>query len=226
MKYLFCFAFAVITSVFCHAQDTLIKRKGDTLQVKLLEVNPDNIRYKKYTYQDGPTFTVFNEDVKLLIYQNGQRESLESYKAVKKSFGSEADNRLQMGGTYFYYHDKRITEPDMLAVVAKLNNKKLTAMSRNVDRLRFWQKFTFFGGVALLVSGAYVYESNRAAPARGGRGRRAATQTANNIQAQKNAKLSMLGGVLCGLVSVSFSIDRKKHDRLLVDAYNQELEQH
>ena len=37
------------------AQDVVVKRDGSTIIAKVLEVNQDNIKYKKFSNQNGPT---------------------------------------------------------------------------------------------------------------------------------------------------------------------------
>ncbi len=57
-----------------YAQDQLFKRDNSKLEVKILEINPTEIKYKLFTYQDGPTITIAKKDVALIIYQNGVHE--------------------------------------------------------------------------------------------------------------------------------------------------------
>ena len=56
------------------AQDQLFKKDNGKLEVKILEINPTEIKYKLFTYQDGPIITVLKKDVALIIYQNGVHE--------------------------------------------------------------------------------------------------------------------------------------------------------
>ena len=37
------------------AQDVVVKKDGSTILAKVLEVNQDNIKYKKFSNQNGPT---------------------------------------------------------------------------------------------------------------------------------------------------------------------------
>ena len=56
------------------SQDQLFKRDNTKLEVKILEVNPTEIKYKLFSYQDGPLMIVNKSDVALIIYQNGTHE--------------------------------------------------------------------------------------------------------------------------------------------------------
>lgn len=56
------------------AQDQLFKKDNTKIDVKILEINPNEIKYKLFTYQDGPTITVAKKEIALIIYQNGVHE--------------------------------------------------------------------------------------------------------------------------------------------------------
>lgn len=60
----------------CFAQDQLFKKDNTKIEVKILEINQTEIKYKLFTYQDGPTITILKNDVALIIYQNGVHEVL------------------------------------------------------------------------------------------------------------------------------------------------------
>ncbi len=66
----------VFLTGFAYAQDQLFKKDNTKLEVKILEINQNEIKYKLFTYQDGPTIIVAKSDVALIIYQNGVHEVL------------------------------------------------------------------------------------------------------------------------------------------------------
>jgi hypothetical protein len=74
MKYiaLFLLFFTVTTG---YAQDQLFKKDNSKTDVKILEITPTEIKYKLFTYQDGPTITILKSEVALIIYQNGAHEA-------------------------------------------------------------------------------------------------------------------------------------------------------
>lgn len=56
------------------AQDVVVKKDGSTILAKVLEVNQDNIKYKKFSNQNGPTYTINLSDVMSVNYENGEKE--------------------------------------------------------------------------------------------------------------------------------------------------------
>lgn len=56
------------------AQDQLFKKDNTKFEVKVLEINETEVKYKLFNYQDGPTIIINKKDVALIIYQNGNHE--------------------------------------------------------------------------------------------------------------------------------------------------------
>lgn len=69
------FLLAFFAAVNAFSQDQLFKKDNSKTDVKVLEVTPTEIKYKLFTYQDGPTITVLKSEVALIIYQNGAHET-------------------------------------------------------------------------------------------------------------------------------------------------------
>lgn len=73
MKHLFLCIILCLCSVI-NAQDQLFKKDNTKVEAKILEINQTEIKYKLFTYQDGPTIIISKNDVALIIYQNGVHE--------------------------------------------------------------------------------------------------------------------------------------------------------
>ena len=66
------FLFLCTAGVF--AQDVIVKKDGSTILSKVLEVNPSDIKYKKYSNQNGPTYTIDKSEVMSINYENGESD--------------------------------------------------------------------------------------------------------------------------------------------------------
>lgn len=73
MKKYLIYLLLCVTSI-SYAQDQLFKKDNSKVDVKILEINQNEIKYKLFTYQDGPTITISKKDVALIIYKNGVHE--------------------------------------------------------------------------------------------------------------------------------------------------------
>jgi hypothetical protein len=70
---LFIFIFQISFS-----QDTLQFKNGTKIQVIVKEINPENIKYKKFDNQEGPMITVLKNEVTSIKYANGTIDVLDT----------------------------------------------------------------------------------------------------------------------------------------------------
>jgi hypothetical protein len=72
---------AVITALLCltsryYAQDQIIRTDNTTLKVRIIEVGPDEIRYKLFSNPNGPTYVESRSTIGVIVYENGRREMI------------------------------------------------------------------------------------------------------------------------------------------------------
>lgn len=53
------------------AQDVILKKDNTTVLSKVIEVTGTEIKYKKWSNQDGPTYSINRSEVTSINYQNG-----------------------------------------------------------------------------------------------------------------------------------------------------------
>lgn len=56
------------------AQDLIILLNGDMIEAKVLEIELQEIKYKRFNHQEGPTIAVAKHDVFVIKYENGLKE--------------------------------------------------------------------------------------------------------------------------------------------------------
>lgn len=69
----------LLISVLCcvnlsNAQDVIVKKDNSTILSKVIKISPTEIEYKKWSNQDGPTYTINISDVSSINYENGERD--------------------------------------------------------------------------------------------------------------------------------------------------------
>jgi len=57
-----------------YAQDLIILRDGNTIEARVLEISPTEIRYKRFDHLDGPTIVIMAVNVLSIRYENGRTE--------------------------------------------------------------------------------------------------------------------------------------------------------
>ena len=63
-------------SCIAHAQDVIVKKDGNTITSKVTEITSSEIKYKKFSNQNGPTYTINKNEVNYINYENGERETI------------------------------------------------------------------------------------------------------------------------------------------------------
>jgi len=95
-------------------QDVIVKKDGSTIISKVLEVTPDNIKYKKLSNLNGPTYTINVVDVMAVNYANGEKETFDKAQETKVSDKVE---KTQLSQTDQYIND---------AVISSYNDRSVT----------------------------------------------------------------------------------------------------
>lgn len=67
-------SFCFLEITFCYSQDYLIKKNGDSLKVKIVEVGLNEVKYKEYSNLMGITYGVYKTEVIRIRYENGRVE--------------------------------------------------------------------------------------------------------------------------------------------------------
>ena len=79
-----------------NAQDIIVKKDGSVIQSKVLEVNETNIKYKKQTNLNGPTYTINISDVLAINYKNGEKDIFNNDSATPSKSESNRDNNVHI----------------------------------------------------------------------------------------------------------------------------------
>lgn len=68
----------VLTSFCGFSQDKILKKGGETLEVKILEISPNEIKYKVFADLEGPIYIIDKDRVAEVVFENGRKETYES----------------------------------------------------------------------------------------------------------------------------------------------------
>jgi len=95
------------------AQDIIVlnNRSADEIEAKVQEVSQKEVKYKKWSYQDGPTFTIPTSDIFVIKYRNGE----------KQRFGVEKSETPQPQTSVSY-------EPNIADQYAKPYNQRVSSV--------------------------------------------------------------------------------------------------
>ena len=60
------------------AQDLIVKADETKIEAKVLEITPEEVRYKRFSNPDGPTYVLPVETIRYIRYMNGEQEEFSS----------------------------------------------------------------------------------------------------------------------------------------------------
>lgn len=110
MKTLVSIILLCISTMAMNAQDVIVKKDGSTILSKILEVNPNDVKYKKFSNPTGPTYTIIKSEIMAINYENGDKDVFDTAQST------EADNT--------YAVNPELQE-DNLKLVREYNNPEL-----------------------------------------------------------------------------------------------------
>ena len=68
--------FAAVCPLITLAQDKIITKKGETIAAKVLEISPNEVKYKKADNLKGPTYIAQKAELQAIEYENGTKEEM------------------------------------------------------------------------------------------------------------------------------------------------------
>lgn len=69
------------------SQDIIIKKTGDEIEAIVQEIGPDEIKYKKFSNSNGPTYIINKQEVFMIKYENGTKD------VFKKGADTKGDSK-------------------------------------------------------------------------------------------------------------------------------------
>lgn len=82
-KLIFLLTMCVVFNI--SAQDIIVKRNGDELQCRILEVSKNEVKYKRWTNQDGPAFSEKKSNIFMIKYENGDKDVIAHSSSASES---------------------------------------------------------------------------------------------------------------------------------------------
>lgn len=84
----------LLCSMYISAQDVIVKKDGSTILAKVLEITSEEVKYKKFSNLDGPSYVIRKIDILSVNYENGEKEELGN---IETSIASTEIVKLKAG---------------------------------------------------------------------------------------------------------------------------------
>ena len=125
------------TSVF--AQDVIVKKDGSTILSKVVEIGSTEVKYKKFSNQNGPTYTITKAEIQAINYENGEKDTFSDALVTQP--------QQQQQNYDFGSYSSQVAEG--IAAGNRLQKEKLLASARSWNTVgNVWYWVNFLGGLA------------------------------------------------------------------------------
>jgi len=209
--YIFMF---ILVSSSTYSQDTIFVNRREPLLVKVLEISKTEVSYKVFYNPDGIVYTLKNEDVIRIVYENGKEESRFQLRQKTTMAPIPKPDLFSIEEKHISYKNADITHKDAFKLMMKrgtqnnsddLNEALLTAEGKKNGQIAFTVLAPVF-----VVSGLYL-----------------ARRTYYGPTDQLKAKTFILSGLGLGITSFItaqiYKSVKNKHIRKAALLYNKEI---
>jgi hypothetical protein len=209
------FSMLLFARISCYAQDTLVKRDGQQLIGKVLEVSTTEVKYKKAELPDGPMYTEEKSAIAQIKYQGGY---VDTFQEIKKSSVEKSKNEddyrapvknssITRMGSYYKYNENLMKEQEMQNILLKVNDPEINLRVKSA-RTSKALRYIGFAAIPLAVGSAVLFS------------------LVNFSQPANTSVMNMASGALAGSVillggSIYFNVNHKVQNSKAINVYNQ-----
>lgn len=101
-NFLFAFCLLLGGAFSLSAQDIITTKDGTDIQARILEVTMDEVKYKRFSYLDGPSFVMPKSQILIIRYENGETSVFSDYN-TGSSYSPYASEAVVPGMSYREY---------------------------------------------------------------------------------------------------------------------------
>lgn len=231
MKYIFSVLLLFI-SVFAFSQDTIIKNNGDVILVKITEINPTEIKYKKFDYQDGPVYVDNKSEIQTIKYSNGIKEEfakeqshllkLDTLKTSSNSNGPP-QNKIYANGPLFVLGNKVMNERRFHRMLLAKKDKDLSLLVRKA-KVSKGMEFIGFAAIPSGIAAAGFAFFYMGAASGSGPYASSALSSISQEQFYSYAALALSAVTIsCPIISEIYKHRKVRCNRNAIEIYNQKF---
>ena len=155
--------FVLITLAGLHhslnAQDVILKRTGEKIEAKVLEIGTNEIKYKKFSNLEGPTYNIEKREVFEITYKNGEVEKFENISQLEynnDNSSNKNDGRIQIIGGRFYVGNRRIGTGELRSLLISTKDEEIIKLYKQSVVIRGLAYLFGFGLIPVSLGGIYL----------------------------------------------------------------------
>ena len=140
------------------AQDVIVKKDGSTIQSKVMEINGTEIKYKKWSNQEGPMYSINKYEVNSINYENGEVELISTVTSATPS-SWPTNGRMERDGRNLTLNGRELSDEEVRSLVGEENYQTYLSARAQIGVGRaftpvFWASL---GATVVLIASAYIF---------------------------------------------------------------------
>lgn len=143
----------LLSATNAFAQDVIVKKDGSTIVSKVIEITSTEVKYKKFSNLNGPTYTIAKNELQAINYENGENETFGEVNPIQVLSQGSEQQIVEIQSTNSI-NATSTSDEDLI----KMANVSLGDLQK-AKRLRI--SGIAIGGTAIIVGIAYLINSTR-----------------------------------------------------------------
>lgn len=179
------------------AQDVIVKKDGSTILSKVEEVSDTQVKYKKHSNLDGPTYTVNVSDLQCINYENGEKETFNSTPGIDTTAPVTITN--YSNSSFSNSGERKLSDAELLKMYRSGSYNKGTRLAQNIKKAGY-----IVGGTLVTAGLVFIL-----------------LQPIDGPGATDDTSDPLVGGILCGSgvvlgggLLIASSIIKNKYERM------------
>lgn len=138
------------------AQDIIVFNDGSVERTKILEINDNEVKYKKWDNLDGPLYSANKSTIMTINYQNGTSEKFFQQKQVEQQqFATTPDLKYDSDSpSYLRLGDRYLTEEEAIKLLYYDGESIYEDTWVGANKQRNFGKRMLFTGLGMFIGGS------------------------------------------------------------------------
>ncbi len=221
MKRFSLIAILIFCCIFSNAQDTILKRNGDRVCAKIMEVSTTEVKYKKFDFLEGPTYVESTSNIQLIKYSNGSMEEFRSQQTKSNDMPREStgdyytgsvttNNKIERYGSRFRFQGEAISERKLHGVLFNSKDKQIVSLTGNAKDAKGLQ-YIGFGAIPFGIGALFFLT----------RGMGNYYYSGPSSSDLTFSAICLVGAISCPIASGIFKHKRNVSNREAIKLYNE-----
>jgi len=145
--------FLLLFAGMAMAQDVIVKNDQTTILSKVIEISSTEIKYKKWSNQDGPTYSISRLEVVKINYENGEVESFNNSTSIQQNKKNTQfqylNSYMTTSSGWLYLNGRKLSDYEVKTL---LDTECYQLYQKGRSQIKTGVILDIIGGAGLLVS--------------------------------------------------------------------------